>query len=102
MVHTSSSGVCPARRSPSHKCDLKGIGRRRIFDIPARHGEPGLLLAYFDLRWWGCCWGGGWRAGGRDDSDRWVEGDRRELANGAGTGKMDVGSSTGSILVLVF
>jgi hypothetical protein len=37
------AGVWQGDVSLSFESDLEGVGRRRIFDIPAKPGEPGLL-----------------------------------------------------------
>ena len=36
-------GVWQGDVSLSFQIDLEGVGRQRIFDIPAKPGEPGLL-----------------------------------------------------------
>jgi hypothetical protein len=36
-------GVWLGNVSPSYGSDLEGVGRRRILNIPAKPGEPGLL-----------------------------------------------------------
>ena len=86
------AGVWQGDVSLSFESDLEGVGRRRIFDIPAKPGEPGLVCG-------GCC---GWGGGGGDDHDGWAEGDRGgtdyrrcwEWCLG-GEGRMGVGASTG-------